>query len=122
MENRPRKGYAFHYMVTSNMKVHDAEIESKEALKEAFVQKEPIKVGNIIYVPKLHTPSIASGVGVCQLCRYYRIKGLCKSHIADKVCSACGEADLYINYCYREPDLVQRAQLEVKLHYLQTPT
>ncbi len=104
------------------MKVHDAQIESKEALKEAFLHKEPIKVGNIIYVSEHHTPSIASGVGVCQLCRYYRIKGLYKSHIADKVCSACGEADLDINYCDREPDLGQRAQLEVKLHYLQTQT
>lgn len=104
------------------MKVHDAEIESKEALKEAFLQKEPIKIGNIVYVPEHHTPSIASGVGVCQLCRFYRVKGLCVSYFADKVCSACGEADLDINFCDREPDLGQRAHLEVKLHYLQTIT
>lgn len=104
------------------MKVYDAEIETKEALKEAFLQKEPIKVGNIIYMPECHTPSTPRGMDVCQLCRFYRIKGLLTLYFRDKVCAACGAADLDINFCDREPDLVQRSQLEVKLHYLQTIT
>lgn len=104
------------------MKVYDASLQSTEALIEAFVQKEIIKIGNNLYVPECHTVEKSWELDVCQLCRFYRVKGMCKSHIADKVCSACGHADLDINYCDREPDLGQKAQLEVKLHYLQTQT
>lgn len=101
------------------MKVHDAEIETEEALKEAFVQKEPIKVGNILYVPECHTPNGPGELDVCQLCRFYRVKGLCKSYFADKVCTACGGADLDVNFNADRWDLSHPV---TKLHYLQTIT
>lgn len=104
------------------MKVHDAEIESKEALKEAFLQKEPIKVGNIIYVPECFTLKKSGFVDACQFCRFYRVKGLCKSYFADKVCSACVDADLDVNFNDGHLDIVQRAHREIKFHYLQTQT
>lgn len=104
------------------MKVYDSSSQSMEALKEAFVQKEYIKIGNILYVPECFPLKKSGFLDACQFCRFYRVKSLCQSHIADKVCSACVNADLEVNYCDREPDLGQRAQLEVKLHYLQTQT
>lgn len=104
------------------MKVHDAEIESKEALKDAFVQKEPIKVGNILYVSECHTPKGPGELDVCQLCRFNRVKGLCKSHIADKVCSACGHADLEVNFCANYRNIFNKEREKIKLHYLQRST
>lgn len=104
------------------MKVYDFEIASPEALKEAFKQKEYIKIGNILYVPECHTMERSWEVDVCYLCRFYRIKGMFKSLIAAKVCSACAEADLDINFCFDKWNLTQRAHQEIKLHYLQTQT
>lgn len=101
------------------MKVYDSSIQSTEALKEAFVQKQFIKIGNILYVPECHTVERSWELDVCQLCRFYRVKGMCKSHIADKVCSACGHADLDVNFNADRWDISRPV---TKLHYLQTLT
>ncbi len=104
------------------MKVYDASLQSTEALKEAFVQKEFIKIGNIVYVPECHTPATPGDLDVCELCRYNRIKGMCESHIADKVCSACGHADLEVNFCANYTNIFKKARENIKLHYLQRST
>lgn len=101
------------------MKVYDASSQSMEALKEAFVQKECIKIGNILYQPGCHTYEKSWILDQCQFCRFYRVKGLCKSHIADKVCTACGEADLDVNFKDHRWDPSNK---EIKLHYLQKQT
>lgn len=104
------------------MKVYDSSTQSTEALKEAFVQKQFIKIGNILYVPECHTVERSWELDVCQLCRFYRVKGMCKSHIADKVCSACGHADLDINFEADRWALSPKEPPVTKLHYLQTIT
>lgn len=104
------------------MKVYDASLQSTEALKEAFVQKEFIKIENILYVSECHTPKGPGELDVCQLCRFNRVKGMCKSHISDKVCSACGHADLEVNFCASYTNIFQREREKIKLHYLQRPT
>lgn len=100
------------------MKVYDVEIESKEALKEAFLHKEPIKIGYILYMSECHSYTRSWEVDVCELCRFYRIKGMLKSHIADKVCSACAHADLDVNFNADRWNLSLKEPPTAKLHYL----
>ena len=104
------------------MKVYDASSQSMEALKEAFVQKDYIKIGNILYEPEYFPLKKSGFLDACQFCRFYRVKSLCKSHIADKVCTACTNADLEVNYNADRWELPNKENTVTKLHYLQRPT
>ena len=104
------------------MKVYDVEIESQDSLKEAILQREYIKVGNTVYVSQYLMPPIASGVGVCPRCQFYRIKSMLKSAIAIKLCAACGQADIDINFRKDQLGLLERMHQKLKLHYLQKIT